>query len=74
MNDLNQIAPNTSLRLHPDDTTMYTADTSAACSAAVFLIRICNQRYHSERAGLVQSRLSYNKTGQDASSRMTAAH
>ena len=24
---------------------MYTADTSAACSAAVFLIRICNQRY-----------------------------
>ena len=46
MNDLNQIAPNTSLRLYPDDTTMYTADTSAACSAAVFLIRICNQRYH----------------------------
>ena len=47
MNDLNQIAPNTSLRLYPDDTTMYTDDTSAACSAAVFLIRICNQRYHS---------------------------
>ena len=45
MNDLNQIAPNTSLRLYPGDTTMYTADTSAACSAAVFLIRICNQRY-----------------------------